>query len=46
MRVPIALQLALLVLLTSLVGIGVLAIATWITTYNFVVGVGYVADLK
>lgn len=40
MRVPIALQLALLVLLTSLVGIGVLAIATWITTYNFVVGVG------
>ncbi|KAJ5974932.1 two-component system protein B [Penicillium waksmanii] len=40
MRVPIAVQLALLVLLTSVVGIAVLAIATWITTYNFVVDVG------
>ncbi|KAJ5761674.1 hypothetical protein N7533_003713 [Penicillium manginii] len=40
MRVPIAVQLALLVLLTCVVGIAVLAIATWITTYNFVVDVG------
>lgn len=40
MRVPITVQLGLLVLLTSVVGIAVLAIATWITTYNFVVDVG------
>ncbi|KAJ5109569.1 hypothetical protein N7532_002214 [Penicillium argentinense] len=40
MRIPIAVQLALLVLVTTVMGIAVLAIATWITTYNFVVGVG------
>ncbi|KAJ6103996.1 hypothetical protein N7523_010316 [Penicillium sp. IBT 18751x] len=39
MRVPIAVQLGLLVLLTTLVGIVVLAVATWTTTYDFVVDV-------
>ncbi|KAJ5544450.1 CheY-like superfamily [Penicillium sp. DV-2018c] len=39
MRVPIALQLALLVLLTAVSGAAVLSIATWFTTYNFVVDV-------
>ncbi|KAJ5778777.1 hypothetical protein N7520_002023 [Penicillium odoratum] len=39
MRIPIAVQLALLVLLTTLLGIAVLAIATWVTTYDFVIGV-------
>ncbi|KAF9884551.1 Histidine kinase [Aspergillus nanangensis] len=39
MRVPIALQFALLVLLTAVVGVVVLSIATWTTTYNFVVDV-------
>lgn len=40
MRIPIAVQLALLVLVTTLTGIAILAIATWFTTYNFVVDVG------
>ncbi|KAJ5349189.1 CheY-like superfamily [Penicillium brevicompactum] len=39
MRIPIAVQLALLVLLTTVSGIAVLAIATWFTTYDFIVGV-------
>ncbi|KAL5336622.1 Two-component system protein B [Aspergillus crustosus] len=39
MRVPIAVQLGLLVLLTALVGLAALAIATWINNYNFVVDV-------
>ncbi|KAF7592151.1 Histidine kinase [Aspergillus hancockii] len=39
MRIPIAVQLGLLVLLTALLGIIVLAVATWITTYDFVVDV-------
>ncbi|KAE8153564.1 hypothetical protein BDV25DRAFT_149091 [Aspergillus avenaceus] len=39
MRIPIAVQLGLLVLLTALVGIVVLAIATWTTTFDFVVDV-------
>ncbi|KAE8381986.1 hypothetical protein BDV26DRAFT_288961 [Aspergillus bertholletiae] len=39
MRIPIAVQLGLLVLLTALVGIIILSVATWSTTYNFVVGV-------
>ncbi|KAB8227238.1 Histidine kinase [Aspergillus alliaceus] len=39
MRIPIAVQLGLLVLLTALVGIIVLAVATWTTVYNFVVDV-------
>ncbi|KAJ5128207.1 hypothetical protein N7448_001924 [Penicillium atrosanguineum] len=39
MRVPIAVQLGLLVLLTTVVGIAVLAVATWTTTYDFVVNV-------
>ncbi|EPS29265.1 hypothetical protein PDE_04214 [Penicillium oxalicum 114-2] len=40
MRIPIAVQLALLVLLTTLTGIAILAITTWFTTYDFVVDVG------
>ncbi|KAF4761684.1 hypothetical protein HAV15_007083 [Penicillium sp. str.  len=40
MRIPIAVQLGLLVLLTAVSGVAVLAIATWFTTYNFVVDVG------
>ncbi|KAL4886811.1 Two-component system protein B [Aspergillus karnatakaensis] len=39
MRVPIAVQLGLLVLLTALAGLAALAIATWINNYNFVVDV-------
>ncbi|KAJ5698032.1 hypothetical protein N7462_000037 [Penicillium macrosclerotiorum] len=39
MRIPIAVQLALLVLLTTLVSIAVLAVATWVTTYDFIVDV-------
>ncbi|KAJ5995944.1 hypothetical protein N7522_007604 [Penicillium canescens] len=39
MRIPIAVQLGLLVLLTAVLGVAVLAIATWFTTYEFVVGV-------
>ncbi|KAJ5758351.1 uncharacterized protein N7511_007045 [Penicillium nucicola] len=39
MRIPIAVQLGLLVLLTAVLGVAVLAIATWFTTYDFVVGV-------
>ncbi|OQD79779.1 hypothetical protein PENANT_c044G06868 [Penicillium antarcticum] len=39
MRIPISVQLGLLVLLTAVLGVAVLAIATWFTTYEFVVGV-------
>ncbi|KAL4971043.1 putative sensor histidine kinase/response regulator TcsB/Sln1 [Aspergillus stella-maris] len=39
MRVPIAVQLGLLVLFTALAGLAALAIATWINNYNFVVDV-------
>ncbi|KAL4780414.1 hypothetical protein BJX76DRAFT_360843 [Aspergillus varians] len=39
MRVPIAVQLSLLVLLTTLTGLAALAIATWINKYNFVAAV-------
>ncbi|KAF7177277.1 hypothetical protein CNMCM7691_005167 [Aspergillus felis] len=39
MRIPIAVQLGLLVLVTALVGLAVLSIATWINSYNFVVDV-------
>ncbi|KAE8557433.1 hypothetical protein EYB25_002140 [Talaromyces marneffei] len=39
MRIPIALQLALLVLVTSLVGLTVISIATWENSYKFVTGV-------
>ncbi|KAL4928998.1 putative sensor histidine kinase/response regulator TcsB/Sln1 [Aspergillus undulatus] len=39
MRVPIAVQLGLLVLFTALVGLAALAIATWINNHNFVVDV-------
>ncbi|EAW23728.1 putative sensor histidine kinase/response regulator TcsB/Sln1 [Aspergillus fischeri NRRL 181] len=39
MRIPIAVQLGLLVLVTALVGLAVLSIATWVNNYNFVVDV-------
>ncbi|KAG8630010.1 hypothetical protein KVT40_001629 [Elsinoe batatas] len=39
MRIPIREQLAALLLLASGVGLGVIAIATWYTNYNFVLGV-------
>lgn len=39
MRVPIREQLGCLVLLSSLIGLAVIAIATWITNHNFVLGV-------
>ncbi|KAE8353098.1 hypothetical protein BDV28DRAFT_133888 [Aspergillus coremiiformis] len=39
MRIPIAVQLGLLVLLTALVGLVVLAVATWSTVFSFVVDV-------
>ncbi|OKL62765.1 Two-component system protein B [Talaromyces atroroseus] len=39
MRIPIAVQLALLVLLTSLLGLTVISIATWENNYKFVTGV-------
>ncbi|KAL9610274.1 MAG: hypothetical protein Q9167_005019 [Letrouitia subvulpina] len=39
MRIPIREQLGLLVLLTSLVALAVVAVATWINNYNFVIEV-------
>ncbi|RHZ43997.1 putative sensor histidine kinase/response regulator TcsB/Sln1 [Aspergillus thermomutatus] len=39
MRIPIALQLGLLVLVTALVGLAILSIATWVNSHNFVVDV-------
>ncbi|KAL8731945.1 MAG: hypothetical protein Q9166_003077 [cf. Caloplaca sp. 2 TL-2023] len=39
MRIPIREQLGLLVLLTCLFALAVVAIATWVNNYNFVVGV-------
>ena len=39
MRIPIREQLGLLVLLTSLSGLAVVAISTWVNNYNFVVGI-------
>ncbi|CAI7643476.1 unnamed protein product [Penicillium glandicola] len=39
MRIPIAVQLGLLVLLPAVSGVAVLAITTWFTTYKFVVDV-------
>ncbi|KAI9761302.1 MAG: hypothetical protein M4579_001092 [Chaenotheca gracillima] len=39
MRIPIREQLALLVLLTSLVALAVLSVVTWVNNYNFVVGI-------
>ncbi|KAI1943352.1 hypothetical protein LOZ12_001712 [Ophidiomyces ophidiicola] len=39
MRVPIAVQLALLVLVTSLLAVTVISIATWTNNYKFVVDV-------
>lgn len=39
MRIPIREQLGCLVLLASMIGLAVIAIATWITNHNFVLGV-------
>ncbi|PNS21637.1 Histidine protein kinase 1 [Sphaceloma murrayae] len=39
MRIPIREQLAALLLCASLVGLGVISIATWVTNYNFVLGI-------
>ena len=39
MRIPIREQLGCLVLLSSLIGLAVIAIATWVTNHNFVLGV-------
>ena len=39
MRIRIREELVVLVLLTSLTALAVIAIATWITNYNFVLGI-------
>ncbi|KAF2839330.1 hypothetical protein M501DRAFT_784136 [Patellaria atrata CBS 101060] len=39
MRVPIVVQLFILVLLSALVGVGVISLATWITNHNFVLDI-------
>ncbi|ELR09560.1 Histidine kinase [Pseudogymnoascus destructans] len=39
MRIPIRLQLALLVLLTAFLALAAVSISTWINNYNFVVGI-------
>ncbi|KAL5365236.1 hypothetical protein BJX96DRAFT_179661 [Aspergillus floccosus] len=39
MRIPIALQFGLLVLVTAVVGVVVLSIATWMTTYDFIIDI-------
>ncbi|KAK8173343.1 hypothetical protein IWX90DRAFT_381988 [Phyllosticta citrichinensis] len=39
MRIPMREQLGLLVLLTSLLGLAVISIATWVTNHNFVLGI-------
>lgn len=51
MRLPIREQLALLILLSALLGLAVLSLATWFTEYAFVIGVrssrlAYIASLK
>lgn len=51
MRVPIRVQLALLVLLMSMIALAVVSISTWINNYNFVVdiksqGLALTASLK
>lgn len=39
MRIPIREQLALLILLSALIGLAVISIATWVTNHSFVLGV-------
>ncbi|KAF1831294.1 putative histidine kinase HHK5p [Decorospora gaudefroyi] len=39
MRIPIREQLGCLVLLASMIGLAVIAVATWLTNYNFVLGI-------
>lgn len=39
MRIPIREQLALLILLASLIGLGVISIATWVANHSFVLSV-------
>lgn len=39
MRIAIREQLGLLILLSSLIGLGVIAVATWVTNHNFVLSI-------
>jgi hypothetical protein len=39
MRIPIREQLGCLVLLASMIGLAVIAIATWLTNHSFVLGI-------
>lgn len=39
MRIPIREQLGCLVLLASMIGLAVIAIATWVTNHNFVLNI-------
>lgn len=39
MRIPIREQLGCLVLLASMIGLAVIAIATWVTNHNFVLSI-------
>jgi osomolarity two-component system sensor histidine kinase SLN1 len=42
MRIPIREQLGCLVLLASMIGLAVIAIATWVTNHNFVLSIRWV----
>jgi osomolarity two-component system sensor histidine kinase SLN1 len=44
MRIPIREQLGCLVLLAASVGLAVIAIATWVTNHNFVLGIRWVLE--
>ena len=39
MRIPIREQLGCLVLLASMIGLAVVAVATWVTNHNFVLSI-------
>lgn len=45
MRIPIREQLGCLVLLASMIGLAVIAIATWVTNHNFVLSIRCVDEL-
>ena len=46
MRIPIREQLGCLVLLASMIGLAVIAIATWVTNHNFVLSIRLVGALS
>jgi osomolarity two-component system sensor histidine kinase SLN1 len=46
MRIPIREQLGCLVLLASMIGLAVIAIATWVTNHNFVLSIRSVGALS